>query len=45
MKDIDFTSTGVRTRREAGHADTLRMIERAPWREAADPIEGVIEHR
>ena len=44
-KDIDFTSAGVRARREAGHADTLRMVERAPWREAADPIEGVIEHR
>jgi len=44
-KDIDFTSAGVRARREAGHADTLRMIERAPWRDAADPIEGVIEHR
>ncbi len=44
-KDIDFTAAGVRARREAGHADTLRMIERAPWREAADPIEGVIEHR
>ena len=45
-KDIDFTPTGVRTRREAGFADTVRMIERAPWREAAaDPIEGVIEHR
>ena len=44
-KDIDFTPTGVRTRRQAGYADTMRMIERAPWRNgAADPIEGVIEH-
>jgi NTE family protein len=43
-KDIDFSSAGIRARREAGHADTLRMIERAPWRDAADPIEGVIEH-
>ena len=43
-KDIDFTSRGIRTRREAGYADTLRMIERAPWTEPADPIEGVIEH-
>jgi len=43
-KDIDFTPAGVRARREAGYADTLRMIERAPWRAAADPIEGVIEH-
>ena len=44
-KDIDFTAGGVRARRQAGYADTLRMIERAPWKEAGeDPIEGVIEH-
>lgn len=44
-KDIDFTPHGVRSRREAGYADTLRMIERAPWAHTiADPIEGVIEH-
>jgi NTE family protein len=43
-KDIDFTSGGIRARRDAGYADTLRMIRRAPWREPADPIEGVIEH-
>jgi NTE family protein len=45
-KDIDFTPSGIRARRQAGYADTLRMLERAPWNEAvADPIEGVIEHR
>ena len=44
-KDIDFTPAGVRARRQAGYADTLRMIQRAPWKEAVDPIEGVIEHR
>ena len=43
-KDIDFTAAGVNTRREAGYADTLRMIERSPWREPCDPIEGVIVH-
>ncbi|TAL24281.1 MAG: patatin-like phospholipase family protein [Aquabacterium sp.] len=44
-KDIDFTPAGVRARRQAGYADTLRMLERAPWKTAvADPIEGVIEH-
>lgn len=44
-KDIDFTPHGVQARREAGYADTRRMIERAPWAHAAaDPIEGVIEH-
>jgi len=45
-KDIDFTPAGIRTRRQAGYADTMRMIHRAPWHQAsADPIEGVIEHR
>jgi len=43
-KDIDFTPAGVKSRREAGYADTLRMIERSPWREPTDPIEGVVEH-
>ena len=43
-KDIDFTPAGVKTRREAGYADTMRMIERSPWREPTDPIEGVVEH-
>ena len=43
-KDIDFTSDGIRQRRQAGYADTLQMIEQAPWLAPADPIEGVIEH-
>jgi NTE family protein len=43
-KDIDFSPAGVRARREAGYADTIRMIERSPWREPTDPIEGVVEH-
>ncbi len=43
-KDIDFTAGGVQARRQAGYADTLRMIERSPWREACNPIEGVVEH-
>jgi NTE family protein len=43
-KDIDFTPIGVQTRRRAGYGDTMRMIERAPWQQPADPIEGMIEH-
>jgi NTE family protein len=43
-KDIDFTAAGVKARREAGYADTMKMIERSPWREPTDPIEGVVEH-
>ena len=30
-KDIDFTPNGIRARREAGYADTMQMITRAPW--------------
>jgi NTE family protein len=45
FKDIDFTPAGVSARRKAGYADTLRMIEAAPWAAPADPIEGVIEYR
>jgi NTE family protein len=44
MKDIDFTAAGLRARRAAGHADALRMVQRAPWRIPTDPIEGVVEH-
>jgi NTE family protein len=43
-KDIDFTARGIRLRREAGFADTMRMVAKAPWRQPSDPIEGVIEH-
>ena len=43
-KDLDFSAAGIRFRREAGRADTRRMLERAPWEAPVDPIEGVIEH-
>jgi NTE family protein len=43
-KDIDLTARGMHARREAGHADTKRLLERAPWREPVDPLEGVAEH-
>ena len=43
-KDIDFSPVGVATRREAGYADTVKMIERSPWSAPTDPIEGVVEH-
>ena len=44
-KDIDFTSAGIHARRGAGYADTMRMVERSPWRTASvDPMEGVIEY-
>jgi NTE family protein len=44
-KDIDFSEAGIEARRAAGRDDTRDLLRRAPWREPADPIEGVIEHR
>jgi NTE family protein len=43
-KDIDFTSAGLHARRAAGHADALRMLQRAPWTQAVDPMAGVVEY-
>jgi NTE family protein len=43
-KDIDFTVEGIRARRAAGYADTKRMLERAPWEHAVDPVEGIVIH-
>jgi NTE family protein len=43
-KDIDFSPGGIRARREAGYADTLRTLEAAPWREDVDPLEGFVLH-
>lgn len=43
-KDIDFSEAGIRARWEAGHAETRRVIEAAPWTMPVDPIEGVIVH-
>ncbi|MFL5331659.1 MAG: patatin-like phospholipase family protein [Geminicoccaceae bacterium] len=43
-KDIDFSPDGIRRRREAGYADTCRVLELAPWSGDFDPIEGFILH-
>jgi len=43
-KDIDFTPGGIEARRQAGYADTKRMLDRAPWTNAVDPSEGVVIH-
>jgi NTE family protein len=43
-KDIDFSSAGIRTRREAGYADTRRVLDAAPWCGEFDPVEGFILH-
>ena len=44
LKDIDFSAAGIRARWQAGVADTLRMLERAPWDDPVDPREGVVVH-
>jgi len=43
-KDIDFTPGGIRSRWEAGYADTKAMLDRAPWNRPVDPIDGVVIH-
>ncbi|MGB8421898.1 patatin-like phospholipase family protein [Paraburkholderia sp.] len=40
-RDIDFSSTGIERRWAAGYEDTTRLLERAPWRETLDPMEGI----
>jgi NTE family protein len=44
VKDIDFSPAGIRLRWEAGHADTVRALQRAAWEDDCDPLEGVILH-
>jgi NTE family protein len=43
-KDLDFSPSGIRRRWEAGYRDTGRALERAPWQDKVDPLEGVIVH-
>ena len=43
-KDIDFSASGIRRRREAGYNDTMKTLENAPWRKPVDEIEGFILH-
>ena len=43
-KDIDFSPGGIRSRWEAGYADTARVLEQSPWTHCVDPMEGIILH-
>jgi NTE family protein len=43
-KDIDFSPSGIRMRREAGYEATMQALKQSPWRGKFDPIEGVILH-
>jgi NTE family protein len=43
-KDIDFSASGIRRRREAGYRDTMRTLEKSPWQNPVDELEGFILH-
>jgi NTE family protein len=43
-KDIDFSPSGIRLRWEAGYSATSRALQRKPWEDDCDPLEGVILH-
>jgi NTE family protein len=43
-KDIDFSASGIRMRREAGYADTQRALRQRLWEGEFDQLEGFILH-
>jgi NTE family protein len=43
-KDIDFSPSGIRARREAGYEHARRVLGMAPWEETVDRVEGFILH-
>jgi NTE family protein len=43
-KDIDFTPSGIDTRRKAGYADARRALEERPWENCEDAMDGIIIH-
>lgn len=43
-KDIDFTAHGIKSRWQAGYAHTREMLDRAPWLEPSDPLQGIHLH-
>jgi NTE family protein len=43
-KDVDFSPEGIRQRWDAGYRHTMETLERAPWREPVDPMEGFVLH-
>ncbi|MGB6766975.1 MAG: DUF3734 domain-containing protein, partial [Methyloceanibacter sp.] len=43
-KDIDFSPAGIRSRWEAGYADTNRVLERQAWLGEFGPLDGVVLH-
>jgi NTE family protein len=43
-KDTDFSAVSIRARWDAGYTDTARALQRAPWNDPSDPLDGVILH-
>jgi NTE family protein len=43
-KDVDFSPSSIKTRWEAGYANTMRALTSRPWEKEFDPLEGVILH-
>jgi len=43
-KDIDFSPSSIKTRWEAGYQEARSVIDRAPWTQPTDPLEGFVLH-
>jgi NTE family protein len=43
-KDVDFSSSGIRMRRDCGYDATRRALAAEAWRGEFDPLDGVILH-
>lgn len=44
LLDIDFAPLNIQARWQAGYRDAQALIDRAPWNEPVDPMEGIIVH-
>ena len=44
IKDVDFSPSGIKMRREAGYQATMRALTQAPWQGEFDPLDGVVLH-
>jgi NTE family protein len=44
MRDVDFSTSGIRKRWAAGYEDMKRVLAQAPWERPVDPVEGFHLH-
>ncbi|MGH8622722.1 MAG: patatin-like phospholipase family protein [Burkholderiales bacterium] len=44
-KDVDFSRTAIDERWQLGHADAMRVLQRAAWMDPLDPRVGVVVHQ